>query len=295
MTTEYWATFSIYDHRTPNYKRALLLFDKVVIPVATQPFRKLTKQELEQLSAEVDFLEKQHLAVRVNWDPQRFAEWKQDMAGKAISHYIGKDAENDTRLQLQYDVEQGSIGINRPQGLDVLAVPVCSSYQEFEHFAYEQNTLEIILNTLPVPSQDASLEAICRLREREDFATSLGKMRIWQDELVLELIRAGSERERDLLLRQGKAQLADWIRTYRRLVADAELANENVALTAISSVGQVLMGDLTALPKLIEMFKDLVTARAGRRPSWKAVADLECAPAGVIYATEEEFDTHLPK
>src|SRR5512138_3475910 len=104
MTTEYWATFSIYDHRTLNYKRALILFDKVVIPVATQPFRKLTQEELEQLSAEVDFLVEQDLAVRVDWDPQQFQDWKQDMAGKAISNYLGRNAEDDTRLQLQWDV-----------------------------------------------------------------------------------------------------------------------------------------------------------------------------------------------
>ena len=56
MATEYWATFSIYDHRSPNYRRALVVFDKIVIPIATRPFGKLSGKELDQLSAEVDFL-----------------------------------------------------------------------------------------------------------------------------------------------------------------------------------------------------------------------------------------------
>ena len=30
---EYWAIFSIYDYRTPRFRQALMLFDKVVISV----------------------------------------------------------------------------------------------------------------------------------------------------------------------------------------------------------------------------------------------------------------------
>ena len=289
MGTEYWATFSIFDHRTPNYKRALIIFDRIVIPVASRPFRELTGDELEQLSAEADFLVREGRAIRFDWDPERFGEWKQDVAGKAVSAHLGRHAEDDTRYQLQYEVEEGIVGLEIPQDLEVVAVPVCSSNKEFEHLAEERDTLEVILASLPVPNRDAPLENICRLRDREEFATSLTKMRIWQDELVLALIRARSERERQVLLRQAKSQLQDWISTYHRLVRDAGLANQSATLSAITSLGRTLAGDATAIPKLAETLGDTVKIHTGRRPSWKVVADLECAPAGVIYTAEKEF------
>jgi len=287
MKTEYWATFSIYDHRTPNYRRALIVFDRIVIPVASRPYKGLTGQELDQLSAEVDFLVHEGRAVRFDWDPQRFNEWKQNLVGKGVSAHLGKHAEDDTRYQLQYEVEEGIVGLAKPADVEVLAVPVCSSVKEFEHLAEERDTLEVILDSLPVPNSDASLETICRLRDREDFATSLSKMRIWQDDVVLGLLRAGSEREREVLLRRSKAQLTDWVATYRRLVEDAGLANQSATLSAITSLGRSLAGDATAIPKLAAALGDVVGIRTARRPSWKAVADLECAPAGIIYTTEE--------
>ncbi len=36
MKNEYWATFSIYDHRTALYHQALVLFDRIVVPVPTR-------------------------------------------------------------------------------------------------------------------------------------------------------------------------------------------------------------------------------------------------------------------
>ena len=289
METEYWATFSIFDHRTPNYKRALIVFDRIVIPVASRPYRGLTREELDQLSAETDFLVREGRAIRFDWDPQRFDEWKQDVAGKAVSAYLGRHAEDDTRYQLQYEVEEGIVNLEKPPDVQVFAVPVCSSNNEFEHLAEERDTLELILESLPVPDRDAPLENICRLRDREDFATSLTKMRIWQDELVLDLIRAESDRERQILLRQARAKLRDWIATYRRLVMDAGLANQSATLSAITSLGRTLAGDITAIPNLAQGLEDTVKIRTAKRPSWKVVADLECALAGVIYIAEEEF------
>ena len=287
MATQYWATFSIYDHRTPNYRRALVLFDRVVIPVPTEPFRKLDGPELDQLSAEVDFLVAEGRAVRFDWDPSRFEEWKQEMAGKAVSAFLGKHAEDDTRYQLQFEVSEGIARMEIPKTDDVLTVPVCSSMSEFDRNAEERHALEVILEALPVPDANAPLEDICRLRDREDFATSLGKMRIWQDDLVLALIRANFDREREVLIRQAKARLKDWIATYRRLVEDAGLASGTATLSAISSLGQTIAGDARGIPRLLAGLRDVATVRQSKRPSWKVVADLECAPAGLIYSSEK--------
>ena len=64
MSDESGATFSIYDHRTPLYNRALLLFDRIVVPVPTSPFGNISASEIEKLSADVAYLAKNDAAIR---------------------------------------------------------------------------------------------------------------------------------------------------------------------------------------------------------------------------------------
>jgi hypothetical protein len=66
VSHEYWATFSIYDHRSQLYRQALTLFDRAVVPVPTRPFGTPTDDEIEQLAGEVDFLAARGAAVRVD-------------------------------------------------------------------------------------------------------------------------------------------------------------------------------------------------------------------------------------
>jgi hypothetical protein len=100
-------------------------------------------------------------------------------------------------------------------------------------------------------------------------------------------VRANSEREREVLIRQAKARLQDWVATYRRLVEDAGVARGTAALSAISSLGQTIAGDLRGIPRLLAGLSDVAKITKARRPSWKVVADLECAPAGLIYSSEK--------
>jgi hypothetical protein len=85
VDTEYWGTFSIYDYQTPRYRQSLVLFDKVVIPLPTAPIGGVTAQEIERLSAEVAYLEKEGLAVGVQWDRNKFEAWRERTPGAAES------------------------------------------------------------------------------------------------------------------------------------------------------------------------------------------------------------------
>ena len=64
MSEEYWATFSIFDHRELVYRNALALFDKVVMPVPTAPISSLKQEEIDALSADADYLQEKNAAVR---------------------------------------------------------------------------------------------------------------------------------------------------------------------------------------------------------------------------------------
>src|SRR5260370_42587898 len=98
MSDEYWATFSIYDHRRGAlYRNSLILFDRVVIPVPTTPVGDLTQEEIEALDADVVFLEREGAAVRFDWDPAEFQEWQTKTIergacdGEALAKTLVKD------------------------------------------------------------------------------------------------------------------------------------------------------------------------------------------------------------
>ena len=52
VANEYWATFSIFDHRGPLYRKALVFFDRVVMPVPTVPLKDIEEQEIEALDVD---------------------------------------------------------------------------------------------------------------------------------------------------------------------------------------------------------------------------------------------------
>lgn len=280
MATEYWGTFSIYDHTGPVYRRALVMFDRVVIPVPTAPVGRLDQAMIDELSADVDFLVGEGRCVRFDWDPAAFDEWRREQAGKSIANLLGKDAQADTRYHVQHELAENALPGLADLPEDRLVLPVAGSIEEFEAHADERYALHVVIGELPMPGPDSPLEDICRLRDQEGFATSLRKMRVWQDDLVLELIGAGSDREKEVILRRARARLEEWTATYARLVEDAGLDRDLTTVTAVSTIGAGLAHGPFGFGKILAGLRGISVAR---RPCWKAVADEECSPAGVIY------------
>ncbi|MDF0673868.1 MAG: hypothetical protein P0120_05940 [Nitrospira sp.] len=138
MKDEYWATFSIYDHRKPLYRQALVFFDRIIVPIPTRPFKSITEEEIEQLSTEVDFLKKRGVADKVDWDPDEFELWRDRTNGPEAGHAeaLARRLVNAppflTRLQLKEKTDE-SVARLRPQGvLSVTTVPVYGTKQAYK-------------------------------------------------------------------------------------------------------------------------------------------------------------------
>ena len=129
MKDEYWGTFSIYDHRLPIYRQALILFDRVVIPVPTRPVGRLSEAEIEQVAAEAEWLKKEGAAEVIDWNPEEFKDWrdKKQGHGEAIARALVKDPPYATRLMLQ-EATMKRVNSVLPEGVvSVTAVPVYGS------------------------------------------------------------------------------------------------------------------------------------------------------------------------
>jgi hypothetical protein len=129
---EYWATFSIYDYQTPRYRRSLVLFDKVVIPVPTAPIRTITDREIETLGADVTYLEREGLAVGLAWNRDEFESWREARVGEAIAELLDRDRQLATRLQVQEAVEKDQNCKLSVIEKTVRAIPVYADWQKFE-------------------------------------------------------------------------------------------------------------------------------------------------------------------
>lgn len=88
MSDEYWSAFSIFDHRGPLYRKALVLFDRVVMPVPTAVVRNskqelvIDQQEIDALSTDADYLVKEGAAIRFDWDINEFYKWRENTSSQ---------------------------------------------------------------------------------------------------------------------------------------------------------------------------------------------------------------------
>lgn len=149
MADEYWATFSIFDHRGPLYRKALVFFfDRVVMPVPTVPVGNLKQPEIDALSADADYLANSGAGVRFDWNPDEFFAWlegivnQDSLHGEALAKVLANDPPYATRLQ----VSQKYTGIAKellPAGVDsVTAVPVYGTPETYEHATANLYTAE---------------------------------------------------------------------------------------------------------------------------------------------------------
>jgi hypothetical protein len=167
-----WATFSIVDHRKPIYRQALALFDRIVVPLPEKPIGDQTQDELDQLAAEIAYLEKNGAAKPYEWKSPEFDDWRTKRLAEVLAADFIRDALLDTRLML---AEQFACD-------DVQAIPV---YGGEQHFAdarkdlmqvEEALTVEIV-QKLPIPDYETPLENIVSLRTKPAFRKALEDLR----------------------------------------------------------------------------------------------------------------------
>ena len=295
MADEYWATFSIFDHRGPLYRKALVLFDRVVMPVPTAPVDSLKQPEIDALAADADYLTASGAGVRFDWNPDEFFAWregtiKQDsLQGEALAKVLAKDPPYATRLQLS----QKYTGLARemlPAGVDaVTAVPVYSSPKTYEDatsnlYTAERRSLEVILKHIPVPADDTPLENTVGLKKDQQFRDSLIQLRKWQGRVVNEILLKGT----DKAMRDADAELEHWIAQYKQGMKKAEIKKVSTTILSVIAIGAALAtGTGTLILLAAKLASPLWTIREISKPCWKEVAEKEYASAGLIYAAEE--------
>jgi hypothetical protein len=293
LKDEYWATFSIYDHRTPLYRQALLLFDRIVVPVPKNPIGSLTQQEIDKLVKDVEYLKTHEAAKIVDWDLDSFQFWKDkilaDQAGRqeALARYLAKDPPYSTRLQLKEDVDREAQTHLPPGVLSVTAVPVYATQQAYEASAaelrnevQERVTLEVLFPQLPMPAESASFDDILAVREKPSFQASLAALREWQRKTVAELLVENNEAN----VRRATRDFSEMIGKYSEALNNARYEKVTTAIASALALGAAFSGMLgPLLGTMAAVATPLFSVRKLIQPCWKDLEDRQCFPAGVIY------------
>jgi len=262
-----WATFSIVDHRKPIYRQALALFDRIVVPLPFRPLGDQTPEELNQLRAEIDYLEDRNAAQAYEWRDAEFESWRKPLLAESLAAGINRDAFLDTRLMLadQFDLP------------DVQAIPVYGGQQQFrdsrDALMQVEDALTIeIMQKLPVPSWDTPLENLIKLRETPSFRRALDDLLEWKRDKAPAILLAGD--------RSTAIVLA--MRDFDRLTKAYAEAMDSEGYKKVGSVGSIFLALITGEP-LGAIKEALVSFRELREPCWKKLSEMKCAPGGVVY------------
>jgi hypothetical protein len=292
MKDEYWATFSIYDHRTPVYRQALLLFDRIVVPIPSREFGGLKDQEIERLRSEVQFLEKQGAAKSIEWDPDEFAGWRSEAEKREVGHSealarrLAGDPPYLTRLQLKENTEKRAATLVG-EGVSVIAIPVYGSRQNYnaataqlKGYLREHLTLQVLLKQVPVPAERVAFEDILHLRNRKSFQASLRALRKWQRDTLRELLEEKSQGS----IQRAFDDFSNKVKKYEEHLNDAKYEKVTTAVISMLAVG----GAMTALGgpvlgTLASLAGPLFSIKKLLKPCWKDIEEAECFPAGVVY------------
>jgi hypothetical protein len=301
---EYWATFSIYDHRDPVYRQSLVMFDRIVVPVPVRPIKKrdsdevvIGTAEIDKLAREVEKLEAAGAAKKVDWDPEAFLAWRQDpddpaVHVEAMAKRLVKDPPQQTRLLLKHTIDQ-QLDSARPPGVGrVTAVPVYDTRVKFDAAAdagkgfYEKRVmLEVLMKAVPLPDANADLDQILELRTRPSFRASLAALRDWQTNEVRKLI------DGDTTIEKVASKFDDLVKEYTEALEEGKYKKRTTGVTSLLGLGAAIAafdGGATALVGLLAAGATCAFfVPDATKPCWKDVKGKECFPAGVIYEARQ--------
>jgi hypothetical protein len=292
MRTEYWATFSIYDHRTALYRQSLVLFDRIVIPIPTTPVGDLTNEEIDKLAKEADYLKAYGVALPVSWDVDAFAHWAQpkDLTHgghqEGLARRLSGDKPYNTRLMLKEQIDNQADQLIKSMNVSVTAIPVYGSRDKQETssinlkgYLTELVTLDIILKNVPMPAPDVSFDDILKLRDKPGFQASLAALRTWQKDTIRNLLA-----DNDIAgIELAKDEFSDMIRKYSEALSDARFEKVTSSVVSILAVGAALTDPTGSILTLLAgIAAPLFSIKKLSRPCWKDLENDACFPAGVI-------------
>lgn len=290
---EFWGTFSIYDHRSPAYKQMLLYFDRIVVPVPNNPIFDLSEEEIDQLRAEVLFLQGEGAARLVEWDQAEFEGWRDSHdtrgigAPEGLARRLVGDPPYQSRLMLKEETEQ-KLDMLRAEtdALSITAVPVYPAKERFEAasdslngYLPEQLTLDVVLRVLPLPSPNSPFEDILRIREKESFQSSLRALREWLEDNAV----PKSGEDPTTTAKRAASQLQRIADRYRDALSAARYKKVSGTITSMLAIGAVAASHADpALKILASLAAPAFSFRSALRPCWKDLEETEAFAAGVI-------------
>ena len=238
------------------------------MPIPPQPIGDQTADELEQLSTEVEYLAQHGAAKAFVWSQRDFADWRQPFLAEAAAAGVNRDAFYDTRLMIADALQLD----------DVQAVPVYADELSYERardtlMAVDQVLTTKIMQRLIVPDDDTALEDLVRLRnDNAAFKQALHDLLDWKQTRVLVIAHA----------KNREAQIEQAIKEFDRLTLQYAKAMEAAGFRRVVNVASIFISAATG--EIIGALKEgAVGYQEAIEPSWKKVAEMKCAPGGVVY------------
>ncbi len=81
----------------------MVLFDSVVMPVPTEPFGSIPTAELEQLSADAQYLQDTGCARIFPWEPKQFEAWRPDLLNVGLASRVNIENEVNEANSVAYE------------------------------------------------------------------------------------------------------------------------------------------------------------------------------------------------
>lgn len=286
MDKEQWGTLSIYDHRTSLILESLVLFDRLVIPIPPTPIHDLTEEELDKLSADVDYLQKNDAAIAHEWDSNKFQEWQTDQIREALC-VSKRDSVYDTRLMLREYTPD-----------NIIATPVYGAREGYNCSLQDialcpEQLLNIELTQkLSVPENNVAYSDIIALRNKPGFQSSMKALRKWRSSVLPELANdptVGAD--------AAGRDLVRLISKYEEEFEGSKVKKREACVISILALGAAsvaMPNDPSSwLAVLAATAPTLYSIRDSQKPFWKEIDDKEFAAAGVIIESNQFFREYV--
>ncbi|HEX8811903.1 MAG TPA: hypothetical protein VF742_07905 [Terracidiphilus sp.] len=271
-----WATFSTTDHRKPIYRQALALFDRIVVPVPSAPIGDQTAEELDQLEAEVEFLEHADAARRYEWDSKEYMAWRSPLMAEALARSVRRDAYMDTRIMLAKKMTTEGVEAVPVYG-DMAAFGAVRDEMGLATWGTVNDTLTVeIARTLPVPDHDTALEDLVRLRESAAFQQAMKDLNEWKYVRIPAILLAPDH--------EGEIRRA--VRDFNEMANKYTEAMKKQERSSLAKVFSIIVSVATA--DAVGAIKEGATwLNESRTPRWMELAERKYAPGGVVYQFQE--------
>jgi hypothetical protein len=296
---EIWATFSIYDQQDAAvYKPAVLLFDKILMPIPKFPVAKLTQELRDEMEADALFLKRHGAAEIFDWDPNDFDQWQRDTSTSAgvetealACALLKADPPMKTRLHLADAVKTKlPLGPDRPIAVPVYGSPARAmavaeaATEGFDQLLADWTTFAVVVENMQIPDERVTLENLVRLRETKSFRDALAALRRWQAEKADQLVRSPDR----VTFGSLEKEFAEYVRRFNAAVEGARGEKRRIALAWLFSVASAALmfnvhSVVAEVAGALAMTGQTIKTVDLRKPSWAAAEGRSFEMAGVVY------------